>query len=69
MLVSFSEAKLNPLLIVESTNLCLYSYVECDGLSTEAITHNAVNTGFESSALARKNGTCIEYPLLYPQTP
>lgn len=34
MLVNFSEAKLHPLLIVESTNLCLYSYVEFDGLST-----------------------------------
>lgn len=69
MLVNFSEAKLNPLLIVETTNLCLYSYVECDSLSTEAITHNAVYTGFKSSALAKTNSTCIEYPLLHPQTP
>lgn len=56
MLVNLSEAKLNPLLIVESSDLCICFYVDYDGLSVRATPHNVVNTGFKSSALARKKG-------------
>lgn len=72
MLVNLFQAKLNPSLIVESSDLHMYSCVESDGLSVGATPHNVVNTDSEVQHLQEKKGMCIvcvEYPLLYPQNP
>lgn len=47
MIWNIFQAKMN-LLIVESGDLCIYSYVEYDGLSICASPHTMINTGFKS---------------------
>lgn len=47
MIQNVFQAKMN-LLIVESGDLCIYSYVEYNGLSICACPHTMINTGFKS---------------------
>lgn len=47
MIQNIFQAKMN-LLIVESGDLYIYSYVEYNGLSLCASPHRMINTGFKS---------------------